>query len=281
MSTGNGPSRGSESNGGGGGAGNSTAAGGSGFMSRLWGNGGDPQAAGAPVGNGNGSGGNGGSGGVRRQRDRVSIAPGGTAPTPINSNNTNSNNSNNNNSNNSNNTTTTNNNNNSSGTLPTSTHGGRGIRQRPPSTYGGGATDLGSPSASGGVGIANAAPPPRRERPERDLSLSLNNDRMPDSSLAQANKERDIARRHQFRQEQLRALREREESEGDFSLSKDRVASIVRVAESSVNVVVIPGYGNDDDYVLDYVSDSSADENDDAFGGYEEYSSSGREKVKQ
>ncbi|KAI8608173.1 hypothetical protein BC830DRAFT_1174653, partial [Chytriomyces sp. MP71] len=98
------------------------------------------------------------------------------------------------------------------------------------------------------------------------------------SSEAQTNKERDIARRHQFRQEQLRALREREDAEDASAFAK--TSTLVGVVETPVNVVVIPGYGNDDDYVLEYLS-ASASEGED--GGYEveEYSSNGAQKQKK
>ncbi|ORY51780.1 hypothetical protein BCR33DRAFT_395490 [Rhizoclosmatium globosum] len=147
----------------------------------------------------------------------------------------------------------------------------RAARVRPPSTYaaGGDVSALQSQSLNQQQ-QQQQSPRRERERPDRDFSLSA--DRMPDSSLAQSNKERDIARRHQFRQEQLRALREREEQEA-LMPSPPPTTTLVNVVDAPINVVVIPGYGNDDDYVLDYLSASSGDES--------EYHSDKKEKRPQ
>ncbi|KAJ3253403.1 hypothetical protein HDU77_004559 [Chytriomyces hyalinus] len=150
------------------------------------------------------------------------------------------------------------------------TSSGRPVRQRPPSTYGGAPSppaDASSPSS--------VNPNPRRERPERpERENSLNNNTAND---AQTNKERDIARRHQYRQEQLRLLREREESEDPNTFAK--TGTRVMVTEAPIAVVVIPGYGNDDDYVLEYLS-GSASESDNEYR-VEEYSSNGAQKQKR
>ncbi|KAJ3069787.1 hypothetical protein HDU98_007154 [Podochytrium sp. JEL0797] len=156
----------------------------------------------------------------------------------------------------------------SSSSSPTDAVAPRAPRQRPPSTYFGDTSSSGSSSAS-----APSSTTTRRERPDRSAQQK---DATSDAaSLAQSNKERDIARRHLFRLDQLQKLKEREDAEDNPSQPPQ--PPLVNLVDPKVSVVVIPGYGNDDDYVLEYLSASSASENENEYQ-VEDYSSSGMSK---